>query len=101
MVAITEPAGALLQRLQIEAALPNPLRIVTADDGFVVGVTPPAADDEVLYYEGTPVLRIAADASAALAGCTIATQDTPEGPVLTILVSEGLVEDDEDEDEDD
>jgi|GEM_PF-3040790 hypothetical protein len=100
MVAITEPAGALLQRLQIEAALPNPLRIVTADDGFVVGVTPPAADDEVLYYEGTPVLRIAADASAALAGCTIATQDTPEGPVLTILVSEGLGED-EDEDEDD
>jgi hypothetical protein len=89
MVAITERAGALLERIQIEQSLPHALRIelveVEPEEGaLAVGITDPAPDDEVLYYGETPVLYISAPAAEVLAGCTLATQDTPEGTALTV-----------------
>jgi hypothetical protein len=87
VVNLTERAGALLERIQSEESLPHPLRIELArEDGqFAMGMTEPAPDDEVLYHEDTPVLYISAPAAAALADCTLTTQETAQGTTLAVL----------------
>jgi hypothetical protein len=85
MVMLTDSAGALLHQMQREQHFPATLRVVAVEDGFVVDASAPAPDDEVLFHEGTPVLRLSAEVARALAGCTLTTQDSGEGPTLVIL----------------
>lgn len=84
MVMMTERAGALLQQIQSENGLSDAPRLIADEGRLALTVSPGDADDEVLYHEGQPVLRIAADAAAALNGCTLAAEETPEGARLTI-----------------
>ena len=85
MVTLTDEAGALLRRVQAAHSSTMTLRMTADANGLVIGTTEPAPRDLVLFYDGLPVLRIAADAAAQLAGCTIATRATPDGDELTIL----------------
>ena len=90
MVALTERAGALLQRMQTAQLLPATLRMVVSEGELVVGTSAATPNDEVLFYDGVPVLRLSAEAAAALAGCTVTTRDTDTGPSLAIVVPEDL-----------
>jgi hypothetical protein len=85
LVRLTERAGALLQRMQADGQFRNPLRVVEESDSFIVGMTEPATDDEVLFHEGVPVLRLSAAAAKALTGSTIASRDTATGEDLAIF----------------
>lgn len=86
MLGLTKGAGALLERMQSEQALPQAPRIQLTPRGrqFTVGFTKPAADDEVVCFGGTPVLYISAPAAEALGDCALTTQETPQGTTLTI-----------------
>jgi hypothetical protein len=84
MVSLTERAGALLEQIQEDQGLTEPPRIVREADHLSLTVTPPEPGDDVLYHGETPVLRVAPEAAATLAGCTITTQDTPDGTQLAI-----------------
>lgn len=86
MIALTNTAGALLERMQTEQSLPHALRLdlEPGSDDFTVGLTEPAADDEVLYHAATPVLYISAPAAEALGDCTLGTQETAEGITLSV-----------------
>jgi hypothetical protein len=88
MVTMTERAGALLEQIQQEQGLHEPPRIERDADHLALTVSAPSPDDEVLYHGETPVLRIAPEAVAFLAGCTITTQETPEGTQLAIVQGE-------------
>ena len=84
MVVITDTAGTLLQQVQAEQE-GRVLRVETDAAGLVVGTSAPRTDDQVLFHDGRPVLRLSPEAVAALTGCTIDTLDTAEGPQLTIV----------------
>jgi len=86
MVALTERAGALLEQIQTEQSLPRPLRIDLTPDNEAVamGMSDPSPDDELLYHGETLVLYVSAPASEALAGCTLITEDTPQGTRLAV-----------------
>jgi Fe-S cluster assembly iron-binding protein IscA len=86
MVALTERAGELLERLQTEQALPHAPRIDFAPGGgdLTMGMTDPCADDEQLYHGENVVLYISAPAAEALTGCTVTTQETPQGIALAV-----------------
>ena len=99
MVVMTDGAGALLRQMQTQKELPNTLRLVVEQGELVVGTTAPAADDEVLYHGGAPVLRLSSDAAAVLDGCTVTTEDTPDGPALAIVEESGDEDDDYEDDE--
>lgn len=85
MVMMTERAGELLQKILDDQGLPEAPRLIADEGRLALTVSPPDTGDEVLYHEGKPVLRVAADAAAALNGCTLTAEDTPEGARLTIL----------------
>ncbi len=89
MVAMTETAGELLQQVQTTQGFSSTLRMETDASGLIIGVSEPQPDDEVLFHDGQPVLRLSADAAAALAGCTITTEESPEGTQLAILPPAG------------
>lgn len=86
MIALTDSAGTLLERIENEQSLPHALRLDLTPTGadFAVGLTEPATDDEVLYFGEAPVLYISAAAAEALGDCTLTTQETPEGPSLAV-----------------
>ncbi len=86
MVAMTERAGELLARFQTEQALPHAPRIDFAPEGgeLTMGMSDPCADDEQLYHGENVVLYISAPAAEALAGCTVTTQETPQGIALAL-----------------
>ena len=85
MIALTDHAAAALLRLQSEHALPAPPRLVLTDTGaLAVGTSAPAANDEVLSAEGTPVLHVSAGAAAVLTGCTLTVHATAAGLVLAV-----------------
>jgi Fe-S cluster assembly iron-binding protein IscA len=86
MVALTERAGELLERFQTEQALPHALRIDFTSEGgeLTMGMSEPRADDEQLYHGENIVLYISAPAAEALAGCTVTTQETPQGIALAL-----------------
>jgi len=86
MVAMTDRAGALLERAQTERELPHPQRLELKPerDAVAIGLSEPTPDDEVLYHGNTEVLYISPEAADALAGYTLTTQDTPEGPALAL-----------------
>jgi hypothetical protein len=88
MVTMTEPAGALLARIQTERALPHPLRVDLRVNGgaFTIGLTDPTPGDALLYHGGTLVLYVSPTAADALADCTLTTQTTPRGPALAVEV---------------
>ena len=94
MVALTERAGELLERFQIEQSLPHALRIdFTSEAGELsMGMTGPCADDEQLYHGETVVLYVSAPAAQALAGCTVTTQQTPQGTALAVSRAEDVDE---------
>ena len=81
MVRLTPRAGALLQRIPAQGTL----RLVLDAEGPLIGASASAPDDTVLFHEGAPVLRLAADAAQALAGATIATGGTAAPDELVIL----------------
>jgi hypothetical protein len=85
MVTLTERAGELLQKIQEEQGLPDAPRLVTDDGRLALTISPADSDDQVLYHDGRPVLRVAADAAAALDGYTLAAEETPEGARLAIV----------------
>lgn len=87
MVTITEGAGALLQEMQSARPARGAFRMIVESGELVVGATPAAADDEVLFHAGVPVLRLSTEAAHMLSGCTIGTQDTPQGTTLTIVTA--------------
>ena len=84
MVTITDTAGTLLKQVQAGQE-GRPLRVETDAAGLVIGTSAPRTDDQVLFHDGQPVLRLSPAAAAALAGCTIDTQETDEGEQLTIV----------------
>jgi len=94
MVALTERAGELLERFQAEQALPHALRIDFAPDGgeLTMGMSDPCTDDEQLYHGDNVVLYVSAPAAEALAGCTVTTQETPEGIALAVAPPGGADE---------
>ena len=85
MVVITEGAGALLARIQNQQAAAAPLRMAVEAGDFVIGTTAPATDDEVLFHQGEPVLRLSAETAQALAGYTVGVEETNDGPELKLL----------------
>ncbi len=91
MIILTNSAGALLERVQTEQALPHALRLEleAGSDDFSMGLTDPAPDDAVLYHEETPVLYVSAPAAEALGDCTVSTQETPQGTTLTVARGNG------------
>lgn len=84
MVTITDTAGSLLQQVQADQE-GRLLRVETDAAGLVIGTSAPRTDDQVLFHDGQPVLRLSPEAATALAGCTIDTQETAEGAQLTIV----------------
>jgi hypothetical protein len=85
MVTLTPEAGALLQRVQAAQPTASGLRLVADENGLVIGTSAPAPRDLVLFHDGVPVLRIAADTADRLAGYVIATRTTADGEELTLL----------------
>jgi hypothetical protein len=85
MVTLTERAGALLEQVQSEQGLSAPPRLVQQGASLSLTTSAPDPADDVLYHGEKPVLRVAPDAAAALADCTITTQDTPQGTQLAIV----------------
>lgn len=85
MVAISHTAGAMLRQLQTQQPDGGRLRLDVDTTGWLIGASAPQSDDEVVFHEGEPVLRLSAAASAALTGCTITADTSPEGPRLTVL----------------
>jgi hypothetical protein len=85
MVTMTERAGELLQQIQEEQGLSEAPRLVNEEGRLALTVSPSNPDDQVLYHEGTPVLRVAAEAAAALDGYMLAAEETPEGARLAIV----------------
>lgn len=85
MTRMTEAAGELLQQVQAQQHGGNVLRVEAGPDGLIIGASAPGQHDEVLFHRGEPVLRLSPDAASLLAGCTIATEDSADGPQLTIL----------------
>jgi Fe-S cluster assembly iron-binding protein IscA len=85
MVTITEGAAALLAHIQTGQETPSTLRVIVEEGELVIGRSEAAQDDEVYFHGGEPVLRLAADAAKALAGCTVDREETTEGPTLAIL----------------
>jgi hypothetical protein len=85
VVTISQDAAELLARIQTGRESASTLRVTVEQDEFVIGGTEPAQDDEICFHEGSPVLRLTAEASKALTGYTVATEVTAEGPTLAIL----------------
>ena len=81
MVQITAQAGALLQRIPSVQTL----RLVLDANGPLIGASSPATDDTVLFHNNQAVLRLAADAAAALDGSTIAIRGADAPDELVIL----------------
>jgi hypothetical protein len=75
MVAMTERAGALLERIQAKQSLPHPQRLELRpeDDAITIGMTDPTPSDELLYHGGTLVLYVSPPAADVLAGYTVTT----------------------------
>lgn len=75
MVAMTERAGALLERIQAKQSLPHPprLELRPEDDAITIGMTDPTPSDELLYHGGTLVLYVSPPAADVLAGYTVTT----------------------------
>lgn len=75
MVAMTERAGALLERIQAKQSLSHPQRLELRpeDDAITIGMTDPTPSDELLYYGGTLVLYVSPPAADVLAGYTVTT----------------------------
>jgi hypothetical protein len=88
MVTIRDDAASLLTHIQSSNESDATLRVVMADGELVIGQTEAARDDEVCFYNGTAVLRLAADAAVALAGFTFTTEKTTEGTTLAIIPAE-------------
>jgi hypothetical protein len=86
MATLTERAGALLQCIQTEDPLPHTLRFDIQQEELVLEPSAPASDDEVLYYDALPVLRLSAKVAPAMAGCTLDAQATPEGVAVAIVL---------------
>ncbi len=84
MVMISDTAGTLLQQVQAGQE-GRVLRVEIDAAGLVIGTSAPETNDQVLFHDGRPVLRLSPEAAAALAGCTIDTQETAEGSQLTIV----------------
>jgi hypothetical protein len=98
MVTLTERAGVLLHELQEAEGLTEPPRIVPQAGQLTLSRSPAEPQDEILYHEETPVLRLAPEAAAALVGCTITTRETPDGVQLAVVSGQspnGRVDDDE------
>ena len=84
MVTVTERAGALLEPVPADQGLTAPPRIVGEADQLTLIVSP-ESDDELLDHGATPVLRLAPQVAATLAGCTITTPEPPDGAEFAVM----------------
>jgi hypothetical protein len=85
VVTITEGAVQLLSQIQTSLDPNSMLRVVLENGELVIGRSDAVPGDEIYFHAGAPILRLTSDAAKALAGWTVATEETTEGTVLAIL----------------
>ncbi|MFC1999793.1 hypothetical protein ACFLXE_03430 [Chloroflexota bacterium] len=92
MITVTEGAALQLKQILTDNATDpdHVLRVPDASEGFVLELGPATEGDEVVEYEGSPVLYIDSEVSLALADTNLFIDclDTPEGPQLTLYSGE-------------
>ena len=91
MVTITEGARrALKESLAQHAEHATQVMRLRANARGVVGLTldVPRPGDEIIEYDGVPVLLIGPELQVGLEGGTIDVKDTPDGPSLNIRLAE-------------
>lgn len=86
MLTVTNSAASLLQEIQAsqEEAGEKVLRLINRSGQFELTFDVRNDDDQVFQSEGKDVLLVAPEVAESLADAVIDTQDTPEGPRLTL-----------------
>lgn len=86
MLEVTERAAQFLKDIQSgrQEAAEKTLRLVNKGGNFELTFDTANDDDQVFQSEGADVLLVAPDVAELLADATIDTQETAEGPRLTL-----------------
>ena len=86
MVTVSANAASLLREIQTtqEEGGEKVLRLVNRSGQFELTFDAVRDDDHVFQSEGKDVLLVAPEGAEGLAAATIDSQDTPEGPRLTL-----------------
>jgi len=86
MLSVTASAASLLGEIQAsqEEAADKVLRLINRGGQFELTFDTANEDDHIFQSEGKDVLLVAPDVATVLADAIIDTQDTPEGPRLTL-----------------